>query len=205
MRRKDIGIWTRKFNTLTRCISFRHSVKHWQALDWRLTRGSIGNRIYWTHKHKTPNYALQINITHRIVFSVTVFTTLLGIGFQRCSVLIPSSSATDLAGWQLPAAAPIVKIKIILRLTVCLGVRHPSGAQDQTFITVRHLRACWRGAPSLNRGRVCRLQLLLVLGSAIILGSESSGIHDHILLSQIGDSANMEGQVPVFITRSKFN
>jgi hypothetical protein len=46
---------------------------------------------------------------------------------------------------------------------------------------------------------VCRLQLLLVLASAVILGSESRGIHDHILLSQIQDSPNLEGQVPVFI------
>jgi hypothetical protein len=52
---------------------------------------------------------------------------------------------------------------------------------------------------SLTRRRVCRLQLLLVLASAVILRSESSGTHDHILLSQIRDSPNLEGQVPVFI------
>jgi hypothetical protein len=34
-------------------------------------------------------------------------------------------------------------------------------------------------------GRICRLQLLLVLASAVILGSESRGTRDHILLSQI--------------------
>jgi hypothetical protein len=32
--------------------------------------------------------------------------------------------------------------------------------------------------------RVCRLQLMLVLASAIILGLESRGSRDHILLSQ---------------------
>jgi hypothetical protein len=36
-------------------------------------------------------------------------------------------------------------------------------------------------------GRVCRLQLLLVLASAVILGSQSRGTHDPILLSQIRD------------------
>jgi hypothetical protein len=36
---------------------------------------------------------------------------------------------------------------------------------------------------SLMRGRVCRLQLLLVLASAVILRSDTSGTHDHILLS----------------------
>jgi hypothetical protein len=40
----------------------------------------------------------------------------------------------------------------------------------------------------LTRGRVCCLQLLLVLASTVILGSESRGTHDHILLSQIRDS-----------------
>jgi hypothetical protein len=46
-------------------------------------------------------------------------------------------------------------------------------------------------------GWVCRLQLLLTLGIAVILGSES---HDHILLSEIRDSPNLEGQFPIFIS-----
>jgi hypothetical protein len=52
----------------------------------------------------------------------------------------------------------------------------------------------------LTRRWVCRLQLLLVLVSAFILRFESRGTHDHILLSQIWDSTNLEGQVPVFIS-----
>jgi hypothetical protein len=52
---------------------------------------------------------------------------------------------------------------------------------------------------SLTRDRVCRLQLLLVLASAVIHRSESRGTYDRILLSQIRDSPNLEGQVPVFI------
>jgi hypothetical protein len=43
-------------------------------------------------------------------------------------------------------------------------------------------------------------KLLLVLASAVIFGSESRGNHGHILLSQIRDSLNLEGQVPVFIS-----
>jgi hypothetical protein len=70
-------------------------------------------------------------------------------------------------------------------LGVYLGIKHPSGAYDQIFITVRQLRVCWCGALSLTRGRVCSLQLLLALASAVILGSESRGTRDHILLSQI--------------------
>jgi hypothetical protein len=49
------------------------------------------------------------------------------------------------------------------------------------------------------RGYVSRLRLLLALAITVILRSESRETHDHILLSQIRDSPNLEGQVPVFI------
>jgi uncharacterized protein (DUF2141 family) len=55
-------------------------------------------------------------------------------------------------------------------------------------------------APSLTRGWVYRLQLLLALASVVIIGSESRETNDHILLSQIRGSRNLEGQVPVFIS-----
>jgi hypothetical protein len=44
----------------------------------------------------------------------------------------------------------------------------------------------------LRRGWVCRLQLLLVLASTIILKSKSRGTHDYILLSQIRETPNLE-------------
>jgi hypothetical protein len=40
---------------------------------------------------------------------------------------------------------------------ICLGIKHPFGAYDQIFIIVRRLQACWCGALSLTRGRVCHL------------------------------------------------
>jgi hypothetical protein len=46
---------------------------------------------------------------------------------------------------------------------------------------------CSFGAPSLTRGRVCRLQLLLALARAVIFGSEPRRTRGHILLSQIRD------------------
>jgi hypothetical protein len=51
---------------------------------------------------------------------------------------------------------------------------------------------------SLMRGWVCRLPLLLVLVSAVILRFKSGRAHDHIILSQILDSPNLEDQVPVY-------
>jgi hypothetical protein len=49
---------------------------------------------------------------------------------------------------------------------------------------------------SLTRGWVCGLQLLLVLASAFILWPESRRTRDHILLSQIRDSPNLEPRCP---------
>jgi hypothetical protein len=46
---------------------------------------------------------------------------------------------------------------------VSLGVKHPSEAYDQIFITVRQLQACWYGALSLTRGRVYHLPGLTVI------------------------------------------
>jgi hypothetical protein len=55
------------------------------------------------------------------------------------------------------------------------------------FITLWQLRSCFSEAPSLTRGRVCLLYMLLALASIVFLGLESLWIRDDILLSQIWD------------------
>jgi hypothetical protein len=99
-----------------------------------------------------------------------------------------------------------------------------SQSQSQSYFTTRGLPAIsssWCQAPwdprpvffypntccfglyvtiSLTRRWVCPLKLLLALARAVILRSESRGTDNQILLSQIRDSPDLEGQVLVFIS-----
>jgi hypothetical protein len=52
-------------------------------------------------------------------------------------------------------------------------------------ITVWQLRSCFCRAPSLTRGWVCLLYMLLALASVVFVASKSLRTRDHILLSQI--------------------
>jgi hypothetical protein len=67
-------------------------------------------------------------------------------------------------------------------------------------IFFRQFRVCYFVAPSLTRGWVYNLLLLLVLASAIPLGSESRGTQDHFYCPNSWDSTSLEGQVSVFIS-----
>jgi hypothetical protein len=69
-----------------------------------------------------------------------------------------------------------LKVKVTLRLTVSLsvslGVEPHLGLMTRYLaITIWQLRSCFCGAPSLARGRVCLLYMLLGLPSAVFLGS----------------------------------
>jgi hypothetical protein len=79
---------------------------------------------------------------------------------------------------------------------VCLGFKHPSGSYDQIFVTVRQLRVCWCRVLSLTRERVGRLQLLLGLASAVILGSESRGTRDTLSYTRYTTSARTAQKTP---------
>jgi hypothetical protein len=90
-----------------------------------------------------------------------------------------------------------VKLPPTVSRPVRLGVRHPSGTHDQFFflleIFFRQLRVCYFIAPSLTRGWVCNLLLLLVLASAVLLKTI-------FYCPNSWNSPNLEGQVPVFIS-----
>jgi hypothetical protein len=86
-----------------------------------------------------------------------------------------------------------------VRLSWCQA---PSGDQENSFVSVRQLRVCICRALSLTRGRVCHLQLLLVLASTTILSSESRVTDGQILLPQIRDSPRPGETSPVFMSPS---
>jgi hypothetical protein len=77
------------------------------------------------------------------------------------------------------------QVKVTLRLTVSQAVS--LGVEPQIYLLLFDSYGCFSGAPSLTRGRVCLLYMLLALASVVFLGSESLGTRGHSLLSQIWD------------------
>jgi hypothetical protein len=105
-------------------------------------------------------------------------------------MLCPNSldyTSSSSCNQQMTAICPFafkVKVKVIFPPTAASRswCQAPSGTRDQFFflleIFFRQLWVCYFVAPSLTRGRVCNLLLLLVLASAVPWDS------DPILLSQ---------------------
>jgi hypothetical protein len=101
--------------------------------------------------------------------------------------LVLESKSKLLCDWQF-TAKQFVLVTSPLRLTTSNFIFQLNTCSCSPYVT-----------PSLTRGWVYRLQLLVVLASAVILRSESSSTHNHILLIQIRDCHNLHGEVPVFI------
>jgi hypothetical protein len=88
----------------------------------------------------------------------------------------------------------LVKVKVMLRPTVsrpvCLGIEHTFGAQKQICISQTVSGLFMWGALFEERTGLS-FTTAAGLASEVILGSESSGTHDRILLSEIRDSPNL--------------
>jgi hypothetical protein len=99
------------------------------------------------------------------------------------------------SNWKNTGAEVEVEVEVNSSQTVsrpvCPGVRRPSETRDQFFFLLKiffeQLRLCYFVAPSLTRGRVCNLLVLLLLGlaRAVTLGSKYRRTHGHILLSHL--------------------
>jgi hypothetical protein len=81
----------------------------------------------------------------------------------------------------------------------CLGVKPHLGPKTSFYYSHSVEGFLMWGALSGERTGLS-FTLAACLASAVILGSETCWTHDHILLTLVRDSSNLEGQVPVFIS-----
>jgi hypothetical protein len=96
-----------------------------------------------------------------------------------------------------PASTRGIRLEFKSKSKLCYDRRSAgqSVLEQSTYLglTTRYLLLVWQlqswscGAPSLTRGRICLLYVLLALASAVFLGSESRRTRGNILLSQIRD------------------
>jgi hypothetical protein len=74
---------------------------------------------------------------------------------------------------------------MIYRQSVRLSAKPFDVHEEGFFLQLKPCGYSLYVTSSLRRRLVCRLQLLLIVASGVILAAESRGAHDHILLSQI--------------------
>jgi hypothetical protein len=129
------------------------------------------------------NFKIAVTITHKqLKYSAdTIKSSTVEVPWTTFLRLTEESLTELLYDWRFTAnqfvLAPVwvwVTLGPTASQPVCLGIKPPSGAYDQIFITVRLLRVCLYGEPFLTRGRVCRLQLHSVFAqspSASYIGS----------------------------------
>jgi hypothetical protein len=146
-------------------------------------RGFIDDRIYWTLIKLVITLHKPLHDTLHLLYCIIFDCRFKRLPQFLTTVNSFSESEADLLyDWRFTANQFVLATS-------------PLRLRTSNFIFQLNTR-CYRPyvTSPLTRGWVCRLQLLLVFDSTVILKSES----DHILLSQIRDSANLQGQVPVF-------
>jgi hypothetical protein len=154
-------------------------------------RRNLGWFRFIARVDRACDYKLLFNFIGTVPI-ITYSLLLLGSGFHR----YPSSAHS--CNYQLLTVRAQVQteVKVLepVGQSVCWSRTH-LGPQDHGYITGTKLGHCWYEALSLTRERACRIKLLLVLASAVILGFESHDICNHISL--------LDSNLPQPTTRSR--
>jgi hypothetical protein len=132
---------------------------HVSGVPWRIITGSgLDDWIYWrlvlqsittAHNEWLPKMRSIPYWTTRVFYCDWLGSDL-RIGHFPYESLTKNHTSLLICEW---ITSEWISLSFTLRPTVCLGIKHPSGAYDQIFITVRQLGICWCGALPLTRVR----------------------------------------------------
>jgi hypothetical protein len=105
-----------------------------------------------THIHTCMHSLLYIDVIRNTSFC-TIYKSFVSPGFKRYN--------GSLVAWTVVSFAMLSQIYITNdgQSASLSWLRSPSGFQDKIFVTVRHSRVCWCGAPSLTGGRFCQFTI----------------------------------------------
>jgi hypothetical protein len=152
-------------------------------------------QIVSTGNYSSPASSCTLLLTTACVLFVFTICSLRMDAVVTSSTQIVTSQHL-LCNWPLAPNVCVLEVRVIMmtdgQWSSIWGPR-PDFCYCQLWV-------CRCGTPFLMRRWACNLQLLPALTSTIILTAGSHRTHGHILRSQIWDSSNLEGQVPVFIS-----
>jgi hypothetical protein len=157
-------------------------------------------RVMTLHHHnfnsfETPTFFFTMDSSSNIKFYniVTIFMEWLQTGFGLVIGFIE-----HLQNLTITTALSLIHTHCGLPPIGSSWPQAPWVSRPELFFQLNTCDLCPYVTFSLTRGWTCHLQFLLVLASAVTFGSKSKDSW-HILLSQLRDSGNLEGQFPLFI------
>jgi hypothetical protein len=125
--------------------------------------------------------------------SATSVSLLATATLNRLTDWLTAKFLLALAGTVFLVSEPHGMLRPTVSRPVCLGVKPHLRPKTRFLLLSDSCRF-------LDVGRPLRREDGSALDSAVILGSESRKTHGHILLSQIPDSPNLEGQDSIFLS-----
>lgn len=172
----------------------------------------IANRMYWSLKHIATinNYE---SLTELRTPKETVTTAHIVFWVFTSRYLIAASNGGRFPSSEFPNSPPPQEpashfLQLKNKSYVMADGQSASlswckafiWGHDQIFSTVRELRALLTRCALSDEKTALLFTTDSILVSAVFLWTDSRGTHGHISLSQIRNSPNVEGQVPIFVS-----